>query len=66
MKTIKYSIWHLHVQTQQETPLETDQVYSKLTIKTPGRRLVFLLLTLTMIRTLFSVIITELKQINVG
>ena len=50
----------------KKTPLETGKTYSKLTIKTSGRSLVLLLLTLKMICTYSSVIITELEQINVG
>ena len=43
---IKYSIWHLHVQSQQKNNRTLCQIYSKLTIKTPEWYLVILLLTL--------------------
>ena len=40
IRAIKYSIQLLHVQTQQKT-LETSQLSSKLTIKTPEQRMCF-------------------------
>ena len=52
VQTTKYSVQHLHAQSPHKKTLEMCQIYSNLTIKTP-ERLLLLLLTLNIFRTLF-------------
>ena len=72
MKAIKYSIWHLHVQSQQKKQTNKQNtrtmcpVYPKLTLKTPKQCLVLLLLTLNIFWHYYIVIITEFEQIDGG